>query len=211
MKGEVITLNERRKLERFDLKVPAKIQAVDKDQGRGELNLITKDICAGGAFFNTTDPLPKETQVKIDLILDGKLRSLVGKQAHVKVTGMVLRSDSMGMAIGFDEDYKIISLVSIRKRSVRWNASTAPNVIGYKLYWTVGGGVNYDSDFAEVGNVTKVILPDDIPSFPILAHDIELGVAAVDHIGNESDIITFPARFDFTAPEAPAYLTVETI
>jgi hypothetical protein len=115
------------------------------------------------------------------------------------------------MAIGFDEDYKIISLISIRKRSVRWNASTAPNVTGYKLYWTVGGGVNYDSDFAEVGNVTKVILPDDIPSFPILASDIELGVAAVDHIGNESDIAKFPAHFDFTAPDAPAGLTVETI
>jgi len=204
-------LNDRRKLERFDLKVPAKIEVVDQDQGREELNLMTKDICAGGAFFNTPDPLPKGTQVKIDLILDGKLRSLVGRQAHVKVTGMVLRSESIGMAIGFDEDYKIISLVSIRKRSVRWNASTAPSVTGYKVYWAVGGGVNYDSDFAEVGNVTKVILPDDIPSFPILAGDIELGVVAVNQIGNESDMAKLSGPFDFSAPDAPTGLTVETV
>jgi hypothetical protein len=102
-------------------------------------------------------------------------------------------------------------MARVRKRKVYWNASNGSGVVGYKLYWAVGKEVNYGSDFAEVGNVTQVILPDDIPSFPILAGDIELGVVAVNQIGNESDIAKLSAPFDFSTPDAPTGLTVETI
>ena len=84
-------------------------------------------------------------------------------------------------------------------------------MIGYKLYWAVGGGVSYNSDFSEVGNVTEVILPDDIPSFPLVTGDIELGVTAVNNTGNESDITKFSAPFDFAMPKAPTELMVEII
>ena len=103
-------MDERRKLERFDLSVPAKIVVVDQDQEGETLNLITKDICAGGAFFNTPDPLPKGTQVKIDLILDRGLKGGQGKLAHIKLGGSVLRSNAAEMAICFDKNYKIIPI-----------------------------------------------------------------------------------------------------
>ncbi len=102
-------------------------------------------------------------------------------------------------------------MAKVQKRKIHWNASNSPGVVGYKIYWTVGKGVNYDSDFAEVGNVTEVILPDEVPSFPIAASNIELGVVAVDHIGNESDMTKLYAPFGFYAPDAPTGLTVETI
>ncbi len=102
-------------------------------------------------------------------------------------------------------------MAKIQKRKIHWNASNSHGVVGYKIYWAVGKGVNYDSDFAEVGNVIKVILPDEVPSFPIAAGNIELGVVAVDHIGNESDMTKLYAPFGFTAPDAPTGLTVETI
>jgi hypothetical protein len=102
-------------------------------------------------------------------------------------------------------------MARVRKRKIHWNASNSLGVAGYKLYWAVGKEVNYDSDFAEVGNVTQVLLPDDISSFPLLAGDISLGVVAVDNIGNESDMATLSAPFDFSAPDAPTGLTVETI
>jgi hypothetical protein len=102
-------------------------------------------------------------------------------------------------------------MARVRKRKVHWNASNGLGVVGYKLYWAVGKGVNYDSDFAEVGKVTEVILPDDVPSFPIDTGDIELAVAAVDHIGNESDMAKLYAPFGFTAPDAPTGLAVETL
>ena len=102
-------------------------------------------------------------------------------------------------------------MAKVQKRKIHWNASNSPAVVGYKIYWAVGKGVNYDSDFAEVGNVTEVILPDEVPSFPIAAGNIELGLVAVDHIGNESDMTKLYAPFGFTAPDAPTGLTVETI
>ncbi len=102
-------------------------------------------------------------------------------------------------------------MAKVQKRKIHWNASNCFGVVGYKLYWAVGKGVNYDSDFADFGNVTEVILPDEVPSFPIAAGDIELAVVAVDHIGNESDMTKLYAPFGFTAPDAPTGLTVETI
>ena len=102
-------------------------------------------------------------------------------------------------------------VAKVQKRKIHWNASNSPGVVGYKIYWAVGKGVNYDSDFAEVGNVIKVILPDEVPSFPIAAGNIELGVVAVDHIGNESDMTKLYAPFGFSAPDAPTGLTLETI
>ncbi len=102
-------------------------------------------------------------------------------------------------------------MARVRKRKVHWDASNGLGVVGYKLYWAVGKGVNYDSDFADMGNVTEVILPDDVPSFPIDAGDIELAVVAVDHIGNESDMTKLYAPFGFTAPDAPTGLAVETL
>ena len=101
-------MNERRKLERFDLRVPAKIEVVGQDQEGETLNLMTKDICAGGAFFDTPYPLPKGTQVRIDLTLDSGLKDEAGSLAHIKLGGSVLRSDATEMAICFDKSYKII-------------------------------------------------------------------------------------------------------
>lgn len=81
-------------------------------EGRGEKipNLMTSDICSGGAFFHITQPLPEGSQVKIDLILplDNPKKYKDGwQQAHIKVTGTVLRSESTGMAICFNENYQI--------------------------------------------------------------------------------------------------------
>jgi hypothetical protein len=102
-------------------------------------------------------------------------------------------------------------MARVRKRKVYWNASGSLGMVGYKLYWSVGKGVKYDSDFAEVGNVTEVILPDEVPSFPMNTGDIEIAVVAVDFIGNESDMTKLYAPFGFIAPDPPTGLEVETL
>ena len=96
-----------------------------------------------------------------------------------------------------------IAFIKDRRAKVRWNASASPNVVGYKLYWAIGGGVNYDSDFAEVGNVTEVILPDDVPSFSILPINIELGVTAVNWMRRESEMAKYTVIFKFTTQDSP--------
>jgi hypothetical protein len=100
-------------------------------------------------------------------------------------------------------------MAKVRKRKIRWDASTSADVVGYKVYWAVGGGVNYDSDCIKIGVCDEIVLPDGIPSFPLTQDKIEIGVTAVNEIGNESDMAKFSAPFQFSVPESPANLVME--
>jgi hypothetical protein len=98
----------------------------------------------------------------------------------------------------------------IKQRKVRWEPSTSADV-SYRLYWTEDGAVSYDSDYADVGNVLQVTLPDDILSFPLISGRIELGISAVSRAGNESEITRATVHLDFTLPEPPRDLRVEDL
>jgi len=103
------TTNERRKLERFSIELPAKIELASINQKEMRLTLFTKDISSGGAYFRTEKPLPVGTEVRVDLVLPlDKLKKFLSdrEKVTVNVTGTVLRSEPQGMAIGFSEDYK---------------------------------------------------------------------------------------------------------
>ena len=81
----------------------------DKKKEATEIfDLYTKDICAGGAFLSTLQPVPLGRQVKIDLVLHSKtIQSLTKKRAHITVKGKVIRAESTGIAVCFDKSYKI--------------------------------------------------------------------------------------------------------
>jgi len=113
-------MKEKRRLERFDLEIPATIELLALDREEGIVNLLTSNMCSGGAYFHTTKPLPEGTQIKIDLVLPlDKLKGLKEdcKEAYIKVTGRVLRSESKGMAICFDEDYQLVGSTKLPKDS----------------------------------------------------------------------------------------------
>ena len=90
-----------------------------------------------------------------------------------------------------------------RRKKISWQPSTSLNVSGYRLYWAIGGQVDYDSPYIEVGDMTEVTLPDDIPSLFQQTGDIQLGVTAISQAGNESDITKLNAFIDFRIPGAP--------
>ena len=69
--------------------------------------------------------------------------------------------------------------------------------------------MGYESDFVELENKTMAFLPDEVPSFPTIAGNIELGITAVNEVGNESDITIARVYVNFTVPDAPKALTVE--
>jgi len=101
---------EQRKCERFNLNIPAKIETVISGEAKDKetINLLTKDICSGGAFFHSAQTLPEGTEVKVDFVLDiNKLKKLTENRAYIKIKGKVLRSGSEGMAICFHNNYKI--------------------------------------------------------------------------------------------------------
>lgn len=105
-------MKEKRKLERFVFEVPARIEVMVPTGKKEALDLLTSDICSGGAFFFTTQTLPEGTEVKIDLVLPfERIAKLIGhSRVNVKVNGTVVRSGSTGIAIRFDEDYQIVPL-----------------------------------------------------------------------------------------------------
>jgi hypothetical protein len=102
---------------------------------------------------------------------------------------------------------EVSEMGKIRNRTVRWESSA--DAKKYRLYWSTQGAVGYGSEFAEIENKTHVILPDEIPSFPKIAGNIEMGITAVNDAGNESDITIARVYVDFTVPEPPKAITVE--
>lgn len=102
-------------------------------------------------------------------------------------------------------------MAKVKKRRLSWRASASPQVVGYKLYWSMEGGVTYNSTSAQLGNVTAVILPDDVANFKPGNGPLEIGLTAVDELGNESDMITVSAPYQFSVPEAPGRLKIETV
>lgn len=106
-------MDERRKLERFELNTPARI-LMDLGEGKKEeLDLTTKDVSSGGAFIYSDQPLPEGVTVKIEFLISlAMLQKLAGEKgkAKVKVKGKIIRVDENGAAIRFDNKYKITSL-----------------------------------------------------------------------------------------------------
>jgi len=106
-------MDDKRRLERFPLKAPAKIITLDSRRKKDEISLETRDICSGGAFFHTSHSVPEGTQVDVEVVLP--LDRLVitkdsEKRVHLKIKGRVLRSEAQGIAVCFDGDYQIRQL-----------------------------------------------------------------------------------------------------
>ena len=102
-------------------------------------------------------------------------------------------------------------MAKIKRRKLKWIASESAQVVGYKLYWSEDGAVNYDSKCAILGNVTEIILPDDVNSFIPNGGPIEFAITALDELGNESDMITLKAPYQFNVPKAPDDLYMQKL
>jgi hypothetical protein len=104
-------MKERRKLERFKLRLPAKIEIPPEPTGveKTILKLFTTNVCSGGAFFPMNNPPLQGTAAKVSLFLDNaNLKLPVAAWTLVEVRGTVLRAEPSGMAIAFEGNYKII-------------------------------------------------------------------------------------------------------
>jgi hypothetical protein len=104
-------MKERRTLERFKLRLAAKVEILPEPPGAESavFKLFTSNVCSGGAFFPITNPPLQGTPVKVSLVIDNvHLKPAVASWTLIEVRGRVLRSEPSGMAIAFDPKYKII-------------------------------------------------------------------------------------------------------
>jgi len=104
---------EKRLAERFSLELEGKVK-VSGENGDSTLELMTRDICSGGAFFYTNQPMPVGIKVKVDVVLSvEQLKKMVGTKALLEVSGKVVRSEKQGMAVCFDKEYLLSSPLSM--------------------------------------------------------------------------------------------------
>ena len=102
--------NDRRKLQRFQLKAPAIVKAMVHEQAT-VAELYTRDICSGGAFFPTENPLPAGVPVEITLFLPVPSASeWRGRPHRLKVFagGTIVRCERDGMAVAFGERCRMV-------------------------------------------------------------------------------------------------------
>jgi hypothetical protein len=101
---------EKRRIERYELAAPARIVL----EGATEptvIDLYTKDISAGGAYFRTDQQVPEGAHVKLEVTITvGRLKELTGVDStfRLKVNGIVVRSADGGIAIRFDSNYQMV-------------------------------------------------------------------------------------------------------
>jgi len=103
-------MQEKRSFKRFERKVPARLQSLEMDIENSKAQyLFTRDICAGGAFISTNNPLPPGTSVLVEIALpiENSLHFESENHCFVKVQGHVLRCEPAGMAISFQKNYHI--------------------------------------------------------------------------------------------------------
>ena len=106
---------ENRKMERYSLNLKAKITLSDGDGKDEEVTseVITRDVSSMGAFFLTAAPFPVGSSVKVDMLL--QVQQKVARcltRPLLKMTGRVIRSESDGMAVCFNANYRFAQLTT---------------------------------------------------------------------------------------------------
>ncbi len=102
---------ERREHERFELTLPCLLTL---KQGRVVSDIVeleARDISAGGAFLITDGKNGIGAPVRIDIILPPEIiKSSDGSGTHISAGGTVVRSGADGIAVTFDDDYRVAPL-----------------------------------------------------------------------------------------------------
>ena len=164
---------------------------------------FVRDISAGGLLIETGGKFVVGQEVSLTF-MEPSFRK------QTKVMAQIAWIGPHRIGLRFNANGKEVTRVGkVKRKKLSWDRSLGEKVTKYRVYWSKDGGIDYHSDYAEVGIVVQVILPDDIPSFPLLAGVIELGVSAISEAGNESEITKISVSVDFTVPEPPKNLRLE--
>jgi len=102
-------MQNKRKLERFTLKLPSQIKISEGGADENLLELTTENVSSGGAFYPDAVPFAAGTRVTVRMALPLKrFQSIkdLPKSALVTLDGKILRTSEIGTAVRFDKHYK---------------------------------------------------------------------------------------------------------
>ena len=101
----------RRLVERYDMKVPARLYPDADGDDTSTRFVLTRDISSNGAYFHTTAPGIYADRVKIELLLQVPSLDDGAKYMYMNTSGEVLRRDEAGIAVRFDDDHTFVPFV----------------------------------------------------------------------------------------------------
>ena len=104
-------MDERRKSERFELKLPVKLLTKDLNL----TGLRTADISSLGAFVLTNEPFHAGSSVDISVYLPSMQKETVETRCMLKAKGTVIRAEINGIAVEFDRTCKISPFTDNKK------------------------------------------------------------------------------------------------
>jgi len=109
-------MDEKRKFERFNISVPARIEIITQEGEIEKYDLETKNLSAKGTCLQFEGSLLEGSKVRVEIFLNfEELRSPTDPDGSLIIvaTGRVLRSGHEGMSIHFNEDYDIKTYLDI--------------------------------------------------------------------------------------------------
>ena len=164
---------------------------------------FVRDVSVGGLLIETGGKFVVGQEVSLTFMepSSGKQKKAMAQIAWIGPHRIGLKFNTM------DKEGEKVG--KVKKKRPSWDRSLSDKVTRYRVYWSKEGGIDYGSHHVEVGNVAQITLPDDIPSFPLVAGEIELGISAISEAGNESEITKISVSIDFTVPESPKNLRLE--
>ena len=103
-------MEERRRFERFQLRLPVRMEVIISGKSR-IFDFETKDVSAAGAFIDTSERFAEGTPVQLSMALSSnRIQELTGSQSLIKVKGIIVRSTPTGLAVSFEGKTEILSL-----------------------------------------------------------------------------------------------------
>ncbi len=118
---EILKEDNSRRFQRIELCVSTHVTVSSVRNGGHKVDLLTRDISVGGAYFETDSPLDVGERLEIDFYLPLEwLRGMEDNFLKVCTSGKVVRSDPNGMAVMFDGEYSL-ALISKETQQVLAN------------------------------------------------------------------------------------------
>jgi hypothetical protein len=109
-------MEEKRKFERFDINVPARIEVASQEGSQARYDLRTCNLSAEGICFEFEKPLLQGSQIKIEIFLNfEELKTPTDPSGTliIATTGRVLRSGPERTVLRFNEDYDFMTCLDL--------------------------------------------------------------------------------------------------
>ena len=118
-------MEERRKMRRFDLRLPCLIGPFSESGGQNEW--MTQNISSGGAYILSGQVYPVGTRLEVRILIRRNGQTAPPQNSsYVCIWGEVIRTDTAGAALEFDDDYQIAKIRNIFQQSNAFSSELAP-------------------------------------------------------------------------------------